>query len=86
MENNRKIYVSRSGRQARQLHFNYKNIRPSRKINQRVNMANEDQQQQQMNEILRQRQEIATEAERLRLMREELENMRNNLLAQPQAI
>ena len=85
MENNRKIYVSRSGRHARQLYFDYKNICPSRKINQRLNMANEDQQQQ-MNEILRQRQEIANEAERLHLMREELENMRNNLLAQPQAI
>lgn len=87
MDSHKPIYVTRSGRRARQLHILYQN-RPNRRYHDADTMSHGEQQQQQQqhNDALRQRQEIANEPERLRLLREELENLRNNLHAEQQAV
>ena len=77
--NRNRVIVTRYGRHARQLHFSY-NTQRSRK--RRRNETMDENNQQGVDEMARQRQEILAEQNRLRALREELESMRNNMQAQ----
>ena len=84
MDSNDLVFITRVGRCAKQRFILYQTNR-SRTQKQTMPMESNGEQVQ-VNDILRQRQEIANEQERLRKMRDDLERATNNLHAQQQAV